>query len=533
MSESRPRYDVLIVGYGPVGATLANLLGQRGLSVAVADMYRDVYDKPRAINIDQEVMRTFQTIGLVDEIIAGCDPHPGTDFLGADGELIKYIYSAPPPYPLGWPANLMFVQPQAEQVLRKGVERFSNVDVFLDHEAIELTQSADQATVKFRKAGGGTVELQAGYVVGCDGANSPVRRSAGIGQEDLGFSEWWLVVDAWVKGQPVLPPRSTQYCYPQAPTTYVVCSGNLRRWEMKILPHEDPQSYAALDRVKKRLAPFVDVDALEFWRTAVYHFHARVADDWQKQRVLLAGDAAHQMPPFLGQGLCCGIRDAVNLAWKLAMAIQGTANPGLLETYTRERKPHMRTLTDITVELGKVIGETDPVRAAARDARLREELNSGRVETVRQNLIPNLEDGLIDRGGKRGAGSLSVQPTVQMPANGRSGPILLDDLIGPNFAVLSRRPLAEQAFGGELAEDWRRRGGRAAAIGSDLTAGAGSAGHQTMILKEDGRLFADWMDSLQAEAVIVRPDRVVYGVAHAAEEVAPLIRSLLAGVDRR
>jgi 3-(3-hydroxy-phenyl)propionate hydroxylase len=300
---------------------------------------------------------------------------------------------------------------------------------------------------------------------------------------------------------------------------------------MKILPHEDPQSYAALDQVKKRLAPFVDTGALEFWRTAVYHFHARVADEWQRQRVLLAGDAAHQMPPFLGQGLCCGIRDAVNLAWKLAMVIKGTASPGLLETYTQERKPHMRRLIDITVELGKVIGETDPARAAARDARLRAELQSGRVETVRQNLIPNLNDGLIDRDAgktKRGAGSLSVQPKVDRAA----GAVLLDEIIGPNFALLSRQPLPDNCIDAGLAEDWRRRGGRMAAIGADPGA-AGDGGNDNLTLNESGRLFADWMEQLQAEAVIMRPDRHVYGVAHSVEQIAPLMRSLFDGLDRR
>jgi 3-(3-hydroxy-phenyl)propionate hydroxylase len=520
MSDSPRLYDVLIVGYGPVGATLANLLGQRGLSIAVADMYREVYDKPRAINIDQEVMRTFQTIGLVDEIVNGCDPHPGTDFLGVDGELIKYIYSALPPYPLGWPANLMFVQPRAEGVLRKGVERFANVDVFLEHEATGLTQSEDRVTVNFCKAGGGAVDLNARYVVGCDGANSPIRSAAGIGQEDLGFSEWWLVVDAWLKGDPVLPPRSTQYCYPQAPTSYIVCSGNLRRWEMKILPSEDPRSYAALNRVKQRLAPFVDPEALDFWRTAVYNFRSRLADDWQKQRVLLAGDAAHQMPPFLGQGLCCGMRDASNLAWKLAMVLNGTASPKLLETYTQERKPHMRTVVDITVELGKIIGEPDPAKAAARDARLRTRLNSGRVETVRQNLIPNLDGDLFYRDGNGkgvGAGSLAVQPMVQGP----SGAVLLDEIVGDNFAILSRRPLPAGCLSHDLAEDWRRRGGQMAAIGPEGE------------LKEEGRLFADWMDSLQAEAVIVRPDRHVYGVARSIDEIDPIVRSLVSGLDCR
>jgi 3-(3-hydroxy-phenyl)propionate hydroxylase len=440
MPRTTDLHDVVIIGCGPVGATLTLLLARRGLSVAVADTYREVYDKPRAINLDQEALRTLQATGLVDEIVEGCEPHPGTDFLGADGELIKYIYSAKPPYPLGWPANLMFVQPKAEKTLRQELARLPNIESLLGCEAVGLDQMQDHVEVTFRRAGGETFKARARYAVGCDGANSPVRNWLGIGQEDLGFSEWWLVVDAWLKRDTPLPPRSTQYCLPDAPTTYVVCSGNLRRWEMKILPHENPQSFESPDRIRARMARFVDTDALEFWRSSVYHFHARVADNWQKGRILLAGDAAHQMPPFLGQGLCAGFRDAVNLAWKLAMVTDGTAAPGLLATYTQERKPHIRELTAITVELGTIIGETDPARAAARDRRLRKELTSGRVETVRQNLIPPLQHGLIDRdatgGRSMAAGTLVVQPLIEQA----SGTVLLPRPRACHGVAAARRP---------------------------------------------------------------------------------------------
>jgi 3-(3-hydroxy-phenyl)propionate hydroxylase len=265
---------------------------------------------------------------------------------------------------------------------------------------------------------------------------------------------------------------------------------------------------------------FVDPEALEFWRSAVYHFHARVADEWQKGRVLLAGDAAHQMPPFLGQGLCAGFRDAVNLGWKLAMVLNGTAAPGLLATYALERKPHIRTLTAITVGLGKIIGETDPERAAARDKELREEMNSGNVETVRQNLIPPLDRGLVycDPNGKKGegAGTLAVQPLIEQA----SGAVLLDQLTGPNFAILSPAPLPEAWMNSRLAQDWLKRGGRVAAIGPAASA-----------LKESGHLFADWIAELKTYAVIVRPDRYVYGVAHDAEELDRLMQSLFKQLD--
>lgn len=512
-------HDVIIVGCGPVGAALTNLLGARGRRVAIADAYADVYDKPRAINLDQEALRTLQTAGLVDEIIEGCEPHPGTDFLGADGELIKYIYSAKPPYPLGWPANLMFVQPKAERILREGFKRYPNIDVWLGSEATGLVEAGDHVTADFRRADGTAFTAAARYVIACDGANSPIRKILGIGQEDLGFSEWWLVVDAWLKGNPALPPRSTQYCFPDAPTTYIVCSGNLRRWEMKIVPGEDPQRYASVDNIKARMARFVDPDALEFWRSAVYHFHARVTDQWRKGRVLIAGDAAHQMPPFMGQGLCAGFRDAVNLAWKLDMVLAGTAAPDLLATYEEERKPHIHALTAVTVGLGQIIGETDPARAAERDRRLRADLTSGKVETVRQNLIPPLERGLIDRDAtgrkSNGAGTLAVQPMVEGPP----GPMLLDELTGPNFVLLLGDGLAATDIDPALTEDFTRRGGRIVAIGEREGA-----------LREAGQLFAGWMRSLGAQAAIVRPDRYVYGSARDAAGLGRLMRGLRVGL---
>ncbi|PZU21344.1 MAG: FAD-binding monooxygenase [Shinella sp.] len=449
---SKTIYDVIIIGYGPVGATLANLLGQRGHRVAIADIHREVYDLPRAINIDQEVLRCWQRIGLANEIASGCEPHTGTDFVGVDRELIKYIYSAPPPYPLGWPANLMFIQPEAERVLRRGVQRFSNVTEYLGHEAVELRQSSDDVTVAL-KGEDGQFEITGRWLIGCDGANSPVRRTLGIDQRDLGFSEWYVVADAWLKQATPLPPRTTQFCVPEAPTSYVVCSGNLRRWEMKILPDEDPEIYRDRDQVKRRMAPFVDPEALEFWRSAVYHFHAKVTESWKKGRVFLAGDAAHQMPPFLGQGLCSGIRDAANLWWKLDRVLQGVSPEALLESYEQERKPHIVVLTEITKGLGEIVGETDREKAEARDRTLRKEMADGRMETVRQNLIPPLTGGFLDAGDASGlAGTLAIQPLLGTG----SEDVLSDTLADSGMVLLAAAPIdpvtrsAFEAIGGTI-----------------------------------------------------------------------------------
>jgi len=480
-------YDVLILGFGPVGATLANLLGQAGHDVAVAEIHPEVFDKPRAVNIDQEGLRLWQRIGLAKEIAAECEPHPGTDFIGMDGKLIKYIYSAPPPFPLGWPANLMFVQPVTERILRKGVKRFANVTVHLKHTAFRFAQAEDYVTVTFATPGGERT-IRARWLVGCDGANSPTRQWLGIGQEDLGFSEHWVVVDAWLKRDTPLPERTTQYCWPSKPSAYVVCSGTLRRWEMKILPEEDPADYASLDKVKERMRPFVDPEALEFWRTAVYLFHARVTDRWREGRVFLAGDSAHQMPPFLGQGLCSGLRDVANLWWKLDRVLRGTSSAGLLDSYQAERKPHIRVLTEITKELGVIVGETDPEKAQARDRYLREEMHSGRMVTVRQNLIPALADGFLDRSDASGlAGALAVQPRLKAS----EGTCLSDELSeGMTVLTVGKAPegLADMM---------------SSVDGTVLEIGTGR-------LSDPEGLFTQLMQAKGLTALFVRPDGVVW-----------------------
>ncbi|AKE01222.1 hypothetical protein XU06_30310 (plasmid) [Rhodococcus erythropolis] len=498
-------YDIVIVGYGPTGATLANLIGQAGYRVAVVDMFDDVFELPRAINIDQEVLRTWQSIGLADQIAAGCEPHTGTDFVGADGELIKYLYSAPPPYPLGWPANLMFVQPDAERILRSGVRRFDNVTEILGHEMTSVTQDADEVSVTLQTPAGDTRHLRADWLVGCDGANSPVRKSLGIGQEDLGFSEWWIVVDAWLRKETPLPARTTQYCLPENPGAYVRCSGDLRRWEMKILPGEDVAAYQDQEKIKERMTPYVDPEALEFWRSSAYHFHARVTDRWRDGRILLAGDAAHQMPPFLGQGLCSGVRDAANLSWKLDRVLRGQSSPELLDTYETERKPHIRVLTEITKSLGEIVGETDPIAAAERDRTLREEMNSGRMETVRQNLIPPLTSGFLDPAdGSRAVGSLAIQPILGKGGAERRA----DDLAGPGWKLLiGRRP------GAELTALAQKDSVAVLAIGPGL-------------LDDVDGTFAAFRVEHDVESVLVRPDGYIWGAYATPEDTLAAVRRL-------
>jgi 3-(3-hydroxy-phenyl)propionate hydroxylase len=368
-------FDVAVVGLGPVGATCAALLGTLGLRTVAVERSPAVYDKPRAFALDHEVMRVFEDIGVADAVAPHTAPFTPSEYYGASGQLIKRLGALPPPWPLGWPPSMVFRQPPVEEILRKRAAEVS--EVVFD----EVVDVQDRVRLKSGRT------LSAKYVVGCDGASSTVRRLLGIEYEDLEFDQAWLVVDLLVGEETLrrLPQVSIQYCEPGRPATYLIGVGAHRRWEIMLEPGEEPDAW-------KLLARWVAPSEAQLWRAASYRFHALVAREWRRGNVFLAGDAAHQQPPFTGQGMCQGIRDAANLAWKLA---HGT--DALLDTYEIERKAHARRLIGVIKELGSVIGERDPAAARERDRRLIAEAG-GKVTTVpRQNLIPPLEAGFLAR----------------------------------------------------------------------------------------------------------------------------------------
>ena len=523
-------YDVAIVGFGPVGAILANLLGRDGLSVVAVDQATDIFDKPRAINIDHEVMRALQSVGLAAAVDRIAAPHRGTDFRGLDDRLIKVFEPIEPPFPLHWNPNVMFIQPEFEPILRDGAKRFAGVDIRLGCKALRAEPCSEYVELAVQdREGGSTQTLRARYLVACDGAASPIRKQLRIEQENLEFDEWWTVVDAWLERPTRLPRRTTQFCRPSAPTTYVVGPRNLRRWELKQLPGEHPQDFEDMDVVRKRLGPFVDPEAIKLWRVASYRFHALVAKRWRQGRIFLAGDAAHQMPPFMAQGLCCGVRDAVNLSWKLSGVVRGRYPERLLDTYEVERKPHIRELTAIAKYLGEIIGELDPKAAAERDRRLGDELDSGRSQTIRQKLIPDLTAGLIARDPRArpapAAGSLFLQPEVRL---GDGSTALLDDVIGDRFAIITL---------GQAPEGWLAVGSRAALARLGAIVLNLRPGDEKADWTDEPRSFADvtgilerWMTDSGHMAVVVRPDKFIFGVADCEETLNSLCEQLELGV---
>ena len=524
-------YDVLIVGFGPVGATTANLLARRGLRVGVIESEFEIYNKPRALTFDHEVMRVFQACGLADRIAGFTTPHPGTHYLGVDGRVIKKVESLPPPYPLAWPPTITFVQPEVERLLRDGVRQSAAVDVYLGHPAVAFVHDDRGVALTVRDiTHGKELVLRAQALLGCDGANSFVRKSLDIPLEDLGFDEWWMVVDVRVRGPVDLPPRCFQYCWPSRPATFIPGPGNLRRWEIKLLPGERPEEFGRDENVVQQISRFVDPSRVEIWRSAVYRFHALLAQRWRRDRVFLLGDACHQTPPFLGQGMCAGIRDAANLAWKLAMVLRDGAPDALLDSYELERKPHVRTLVATAKEFGQIIGELDPDAARIRDETLRGQLERGEAETIRQRFVPDLTAGIIDRNpGARGAGTLFVQPKVRRSHSAAPGhEVLLDDLLQFHFLIATTSPEAQAWLSPESRALWRRLGGERIAIQTAEHAARTdvTADDDVLNLIEIDGLFTAWMRQHGCAAVVVRPDRYVFGMAADAVQLNRLLTAV-------
>jgi 3-(3-hydroxy-phenyl)propionate hydroxylase len=338
-------------------------------------------------------------------------------------------------------------------------------------------------------------------------------------------------VDVRIQRPVELPSTSIQYCWPSRPSTLVPGPGNLRRWEIKLLPGEKPEEFGRYESVVQQISRFVDPSCVEIWRSAVYRFHALLAKRWRHGRVFLLGDACHQTPPFLAQGMCAGIRDAANLAWKLAMVLQDGAPDALLDSYESERQPHVRTLVATAKEFGLIIGELDPAAARIRDETLRGQLERGEAETIRQRFVPNLTTGIIDRDPEaRGAGSLFVQPKVRRSAaaDAQDSEVMLDDLLQPRFLIASATREVQGWLTRESRALWRRLGGERIVIGSpqqrrppDLL-----GDDEIQYLAETDPLFATWMRQLDGAAVVVRPDRYVFGVARDAAQLNRLIASV-------
>ncbi len=473
-------FDIAIVGCGPVGAFAANLFGRAGLRTLVIDRDAAPYSLPRAVHIDHEMARLLADIGLWDAIKDRMLPADGHIHIGADGGMIRYMSAVGQPRRFGHANDYFFFQPELEAVLRHGLSRFQNVETRLGVEVTEVTQ--DGSGVALRLADGAT--FTTAWAIGCDGARSIVRKSAGIKLDDLKFDEPWLVVDAEVDGEITFPdfagvPQganlqrlSVMLCDPHRPATIVPGRGTHRRWEFMLLPGESDVAMQDRAIVQALVAPWVQGVPHSIIRAATYRFHGLVAESWRHGRLFLAGDAAHQTPPFFGQGMCHGLRDAANLAWKLALVHAGHADAALLDTYQTERDAQVRHVIGRAVEVGRSICILDPQAAAARDARVRSEAG---MHTAAELIVPLLSSIVGQGGGER-----FINPRV--------GVGLLDDATAGGWTLLSRAPLDLSATAREV-----------------LTTLGATCTTVDAVNDIDGHLTA-WFTAKNVDTALIRPD---------------------------
>ncbi|MFD4599422.1 bifunctional 3-(3-hydroxy-phenyl)propionate/3-hydroxycinnamic acid hydroxylase [Streptomyces sp. NPDC058464] len=499
----RSRYDVAVIGYGPVGMTVAALLGRAGHDVVVLERYPSLYNLPRAATFDDETMRTFDRLGIARDLLPKLHVQTSYEWRNGVGELlIEHEFAAVGGQ--GWAEWHMMYQPDLEDALDGVVRALPNVEVRMGSEVLGLRTT--ERGVDVEVGGDGTV-ISARYVVACDGGNSFTRQWLAVAQDDYGFSEPWMVCDFRLRG-PVDVPRARQICDPAQPVSVISLGPLHHRFSFMLDSPERFAAESAPERVWARVAGSLGPEQADLIRVATYTFRSLVARQWRVGPVLLAGDAAHQMPPFLGQGMCSGIRDAQNLAFKLD-AVLGGADDTLLDTYQSEREPHVRAVIAKGVELGRVQTMRDPVAAEARDVRLIVQRRAGgRPEKMR---FPGLGPGLHDVDSPAG----QLMPHGRVARDGRED--LLDAVLGGGFVLL-----VDGRGGARLGESALRQ---ATALGVSV--------HH--LVTRDARLgevtdragvYGAWFDEKRCAAVLWRPDFYVFGTAATTADGPRLLRRL-------
>ncbi len=493
--------DVLIAGAGPVGQALALLLAQHGLRVSVVERWAQPYPLPRAVAISHDVLRVLRQLGLGDELAGLLEPW-GQDghrfsFEDASGNTLAETRFALDSES-GFAQMSGFSQPDLEQLLERRVQADPMID---QHRGVSLEALSDDgscidATILPHSGlapipGGRPRTMRAAFAVGCDGANSTVRSLLGLESTDLDFNRDWLVVDVVPYTYPTWLPYACQHLGPGRPTTLVGAGPGRRRWEFMILPSDDQDDVDTDENAWRLLKPWgIHPDNADLVRHARYTFSGRWANRWRKGGVVLAGDAAHQMPPFLGQGFNSGIRDAANLAWRLALLVRGQGQASLLDDYVAERSEQVAQIVKETVAIGQLICMTDPDQTAQRDVELRNVGALG-IQDV-HNQWPLRSGTLRDDGI---GGNLGLQAKV----NTRTRTALLDDVIAPpSFVLLGRDCDPGDLLSPTQRAAWQQLGGRSAHFGPGG-------------LKDAEGKYARWFERLNASVVLIRPDFQLFG----------------------
>lgn len=546
--------DVVIVGAGPVGLTIANTLGVAGVKTLVIEKLEQIIDYPRAIGIDDEALRTLQSCGLADKVEAHITPEHWMRFFTADGRCFASI--EPRTDEFGWSRRNAFIQPQVDNILYQGLGRFPHVTVLFDHGLTGITQDAEGATLELESGKGEKRTVRGRYVVASDGGNSLIRRTLGVPFEGRTKANQWIVVD--VRNDPLGTPHIDMCCDPERPYVSAALPHGIRRFEFMVMPGETEEELSKPENMAKLMQKVVpDPDKVDYIRKRVYTHNARLASTFRVDRVLLAGDAAHIMPVWQGQGYNSGMRDAFNLGWKLAMVVQGKCGDALLDTYSQERRDHARSMIHLSEVAGDIFAPENPLVGQVRD-KLMLALNAvpavkSYFAEMRFKPMPRYEKGLVvipertgsrpllggllDRSGDTPMGRLlglmaeKKESVVGRILNGLEAPqespvgrmfiqprvtteggetVRLDEVIGPNFAILSWGTDPTFNMSAKTRAFWERVGVKFISVKpmvqmayrDDLRAGVITLGDTQARIK-------DWFGKQTKSVVFLRPDRFV------------------------
>ncbi|ULE31684.1 bifunctional 3-(3-hydroxy-phenyl)propionate/3-hydroxycinnamic acid hydroxylase [Mycobacterium sp. IDR2000157661] len=525
--------DVLIVGAGPSGLTLANILGLQGVRTLVVEERDTLIDYPRGVGLDDEALRTFQSIGLVDRVLPHTVPNQILRFFDAKRRLLAEM--APPDARFGWPKRNGFVQPMVDAELFGGLDRFDHVEVRFGARMTNCVETSDSVTVEFAD---GQQPVIARYVVGCDGGRSATRRLMGVSFDGTTSSTRWLVVD--VANDPLGHPNSEVGADPVRPYVSISIAHGIRRFEFMIHPDETDEQADDPAFVRRMLAQRVPhPERVDMIRHRVYTHHSRIAASFRKGRLMLAGDAAHLMPVWQGQGYNSGIRDAANLGWKLAAVVNGRAEDALLDTYDIERRKHARAMIDLSTMVGRVISPTNRRVAALRDRVIHAaslvpslkryilEMRFKPMPRYQQGAVFHAEPGVVASGATSPTGTLFIQPRVDTRDQQN---VLLDDVLGPGFAVLCWSNNLPAVLGARAFDRWRALGATfvEARPMTQLHWPGHDDAHVVVVGDRTGALKS-WFDVYTDSVLFVRPDRCIAGacIAQRAPEISDSLFDVL------
>ncbi|MER5796387.1 bifunctional 3-(3-hydroxy-phenyl)propionate/3-hydroxycinnamic acid hydroxylase [Streptomyces sp. NPDC001980] len=501
-------YDVAVIGYGPTGVTAANLLGATGLKVVVLERDAEIFSRARAISTDEEVMRIWQRAGLAERLKLDMLAERSLDFVDAQGR--AFISAHPSPRGHGHPPQMFIYQPALEQVLREGVGRYPNVEILLRHECLRLRQDGDGVELTVVGADDAVRRLHAKYVIAADGGSSLTRAQLNIGYEGKTYEDRWVVIDTEMLKPWPDHDRLRFRCDPDRPAVDCPTPLGHHRWEFPILPGDDEEHLTTDEAIYAMVSRYgIDRDQIKLLRATVYSHHVRFAARFRMGRVFLAGDAAHAMPPWIGQGMAAGVRDAANLCWKLAAVLRGELPETVLDSYEAERRPHVREITKRAVFVGRIITERRLPVTRIRDTALRG-LNripgfSNWLQDANWIPVAHYADGFQARPRTKASGHQIPQPWVTGPDGER---VRLDDVLGGRWLLLHARSAAPQPA-------WDRAG-----VPSLTVMPAGSGPAEGTVVDGDGVLLP-WMAEHRVATLALRPDAYVYAAAPTGAALPP------------